>query len=59
MATKICPKCGVEREARGFEFHVKACKGTLETLSKRYATQTVNMTPHVARRFLRKAGGKL
>jgi len=27
MATKICPKCGQERPARGFNFHVDSCKG--------------------------------
>ena len=27
MVVKICPKCGEERPARGFNFHVKFCKG--------------------------------
>lgn len=26
MATKICPNCGKEKEARGFHSHVKNCK---------------------------------
>jgi len=30
MATKICPKCGEEKDARGFHFHVNKCTGTLE-----------------------------
>ena len=28
--TKICPKCGEEKDARGFHFHVNKCTGTLE-----------------------------
>ena len=27
MTTKICPKCGKEKPARGFNFHVNSCKG--------------------------------
>lgn len=57
MATKICSRCGEEREARGFEFHAMACKGTLETLRERYARQIASMTPKATVRFLRKAGG--
>lgn len=30
MATKICPNCGEEKEARGFHFHVKNCKAVPE-----------------------------
>ena len=29
MATKICPKCGKEKNTRGFSVHVDACKGIL------------------------------
>ena len=29
MKTKVCPKCGKDKNIRGFTNHLKACKGTL------------------------------
>jgi|GEM_PF-3109777 len=33
MAAKKCPKCGQEKDARGYDTHVKYCKGTLQNSS--------------------------
>jgi len=29
---KICPKCGKEKDARGFSIHINNCKGNLELI---------------------------
>jgi len=34
MNMKICPICGVEKNARGFNFHMNACKGTPKKIEK-------------------------
>ena len=57
MATRICPHCGEERQARGFHFHIEGCKEKHNPLRERYALQIKNMLPEQAGRFLRKAGG--
>ena len=55
--TKTCPICGEEKNARGFAWHLKACKAKakLDPIKKRYAFQLQNMTAEAAERFLRKA----
>ena len=41
---KTCPTCGQEREARGFEFHVKNCKSNAKEVTK----QQTNTSPEKA-----------
>jgi len=53
--TRKCPYCDKEREARGFEWHKRAC--ILKLLKKRHANQLATMTSEQAERFLRKAQG--
>lgn len=56
---RICPHCGEEKDARGFNIHVIRCKekANMATLQKRYAAQLKIMTPEAGERFLRKAQG--
>ena len=59
--TKVCPKCGLERNTQGFHFHLKACEGTLdipEPIGKvRYPREKAMMTPERYEKFLSKARG--
>jgi len=59
MATRVCPECGDEKDARGFNIHLIRCreKARMKALRKRYANQLATMTPQAGERFLRKAQG--
>jgi hypothetical protein len=59
MATRTCPHCGQEKDARGFQLHVASCKEKTRraALRERYTRQLAGMTAVQAERFLRKAGG--
>lgn len=55
--TKVCSKCGEERPARGFLWHEKYCKGTLNipVVKEMYPKQKAIMSPDEYAKFLRKA----
>lgn len=50
--TKMCPKCGEERPARGFTWHEKYCKGTLKV---KFPKQKSILSPEAYAMYVRKA----
>jgi len=57
--TKTCSKCGEERPARGFLWHIKYCRGTLPIVKERYPKQKAMLTSDAYAAFLRKAEAKI
>lgn len=59
--TRTCPKCGEERPARGFDWHEKYCKGTLNIPTEKvlYPKQKNILSPDEYAKFLRKAEARI